>query len=219
VLDRLPFFVGAVLALSFLLLMLVFRSLLVPLKAVLLNILSIAAALGVVVAVFTWGWLRQLVGVSETVPVVDVVPMIMFAIVFGLSMDYEVFLLSRVREEWVADGDARGSVVRGLTSTARVISAAAGIMVAVFLAFTLSADVIVKMVGLGLAVAVLLDATVIRLALVPATMSLLGELNWWLPRWLDRLLPHIDVEAAVPVTPVDLVPGPSSAEALSEPVR
>jgi putative drug exporter of the RND superfamily len=210
VLDRLPYFVGAVLALSFLLLMLVFRSVLVPLKAVLLNILSIAAALGVVVAVFTWGWLRQLVGVSETVPMVDVVPMIMFAIVFGLSMDYEVFLLSRVREEWLAGGDARGSVVRGLTSTARVISAAATIMVAVFLAFTLSADVVVKMVGLGLAVAVFLDATVIRLALVPATMSLLGELNWWLPRWLDRLLPHVDVEAAVPVTPFDPVPGPAT---------
>jgi putative drug exporter of the RND superfamily len=206
VLDRLPLFVGAVLALSFLLLMLVFRSILVPLKAVLLNILSIAGALGVVVAVFTWGWLRQFVGVSETVPVVDVVPMIMFAIVFGLSMDYEVFLLSRVREEWVTAGDARGSVVRGLTSTARVISAAAAIMVAVFLAFTLSHDVIVKMVGLGLAVAVFLDATVIRLALVPATMSLLGELNWWLPRWVDRLLPHIDVDAAVPVTPDDPVP-------------
>ncbi|HET6817973.1 MAG TPA: MMPL family transporter [Mycobacteriales bacterium] len=210
VLARLPIFVGAVLALSFLLLMLVFRSVLVPLKAVLLNVLSIAAALGVVVAVFTWGWLRQLVGVSETVPVVDVVPMIMFAIVFGLSMDYEVFLLSRVREEWVAEGDARGSVVRGLTSTARVISAAAAIMVSVFLAFTLSHDVIVKMVGLGLAVAVFLDATVIRLALVPATMSLLGELNWWLPRWLDRVLPHVDVEGAVPVTPTEPVPGPTS---------
>ncbi|HET7311368.1 MAG TPA: MMPL family transporter [Mycobacteriales bacterium] len=208
VLDRLPVFVGAVLALSFLLLMLVFRSILVPLKAVLLNILSIAAALGIVVAVFTWGWLRQLVGVSETVPVVDVVPMIMFAIVFGLSMDYEVFLLSRVREEWIAEGDARGSVVRGLTSTARVISAAAAIMVAVFLAFTLSHDVIVKMVGLGLGVAVFLDATVIRLALVPATMSLLGELNWWLPRWLDRVLPHVDVDAAVPVTPAEPVAGP-----------
>ena len=211
VLDRLPLFVGAVLALSFLLLLFVFRSVLVPLKAVLLNILSIAAALGVVVAVFTWGWLRQLVGVSETVPLVDVVPMIMFAIVFGLSMDYEVFLLARVREEWVADGDARGSVVRGLTSTARVITAAAAIMVSVFLAFTLSHDVIVKMVGLGLAVAVFLDATVIRLALVPATMSLLGDLNWWLPRWLDRLLPHVDVDAAVPVTPEPIVIRPPDA--------
>jgi len=201
VLQRLPWFVGAVLAVSFLLLMVVFRSLLVPLKAVLLNLLSIAAALGVTVAVFTWGWLRQVLGVTEAVPLEDVVPMLMFAIVFGLSMDYEVFLLSRVREEWSIGGDSRGSVVRGLTSTARVITAAAAIMVTVFLAFTLTSDVTVKMLGFGLAVAVFLDATVIRLVLVPATMSLLGDLNWWLPRWLDRLLPHVDVEAAVPVTP------------------
>ena len=200
VLQRLPWFVGAVLLVSFLLLMVVFRSLLVPLKAVLLNLLSIAAALGVTVAIFTWGWLRDIVGVAEPVPIEDVVPMLMFAIVFGLSMDYEVFLLSRVREEWRLDGDSRGSVVRGLTSTARVISAAAAIMISVFLAFTLSSDVVVKMIGLGLAVAVFLDATVIRLVLVPATMSLLGDLNWWLPRWLDRLLPHVDVEGAVPVT-------------------
>jgi len=200
VLDRLPWFVGAVLAVSFLLLMVVFRSVLVPLKAVLLNLLSIAAALGVTVAVFTWGWLRQLVGLSQPVPLETVVPMLMFAIVFGLSMDYEVFLLSRVREEWRLGGDSRGSVVRGLTATARVITAAAAIMVSVFLAFTLSSDVVVKMIGLGLAVAVFLDATVIRLVLVPATMSLLGDLNWWLPRWLDRLLPHIDVDGAVPVT-------------------
>jgi RND superfamily putative drug exporter len=201
VLERLPWFVGAVLAVSFLLLMVVFRSLLVPLKAVLLNVLSIASALGVTVAVFTWGWLRQLVGLTEPVPIEAVVPMLMFAIVFGLSMDYEVFLLSRVREEWRLGGDSRGSVVRGLTATARVITAAAAIMVSVFLAFTLSTDAVVKMIGLGLAVAVLLDATVIRLVLVPATMSLLGDLNWWLPRWLDRLLPHVDVEGAVPVVP------------------
>ena len=184
VLDRLPYFVTAVLAVSFVLLMLVFRSILVPLKAVLFNLLSIAAALGVVVMVFTWGSLHKLVGVSEQVPLVDVIPMLMFAIVFGLSMDYEVFLLSRVREEWLRDGDGRDSVVRGLASTARVISAAAAIMVSVFFAFTLSGDVVVKMMGLGLAAAVLLDATVIRLVLVPATMSLLGDLNWWLPRWL-----------------------------------
>jgi RND superfamily putative drug exporter len=181
VLDRLPYFVAAVLAVSFVLLMLVFRSVLVPLKAVLFNLLSIAAALGVVVMVFTWGSLHVLVGVAEQVPLVDVIPMLMFAIVFGLSMDYEVFLLSRVREEWLLDGDGRDSVVRGLASTARVISAAAAIMVSVFFAFTLSGDVVVKMMGLGLAVAVLLDATVIRLVLVPATMSLLGDLNWWLP--------------------------------------
>jgi RND superfamily putative drug exporter len=200
VLERLPWFVGAVLAVSFLLLMVVFRSLLVPLKAVLLNLLSIAAALGFTVAVFTWGWLRDLVGLREAVPLESIVPMLMFAIVFGLSMDYEVFLLSRVREEWRIGGDSRGSVVRGLTATARVISAAAAIMVSVFLAFTLSDDPVVKMIGLGLAVAVFLDATVIRLLLVPATMSLLGDLNWWLPRWLDRLLPHVDLEGAVPVT-------------------
>jgi RND superfamily putative drug exporter len=181
VLDRLPWFVTAVLAVSFVLLLLVFRSVLVPLKAVLFNLLSIAAALGVVVMVFTWGSLHRLVGVPVQVPLVDVIPMLMFAIVFGLSMDYEVFLLSRVREEWLRDGDGRGSVVRGLASTARVISAAAAIMVSVFLSFTLSGDVVVKMMGLGLAVAVLLDATVIRLVLVPATMSLLGDLNWWLP--------------------------------------
>jgi putative drug exporter of the RND superfamily len=200
--DRLPWFVAAVLTVSFLLLMLVFRSVLVPLKAVVLNLFSIAAALGVVVAVFQWGWLRQLVGITETVPIVDVIPMMLFAVVFGLSMDYEVFLLSRVREQWHADDAVRGSVVGGLASTAQVITAAAAIMVAVFLSFTLSNDVIVKMTGVGLAVAVLLDATVIRLVLVPATMALLGDLNWWLPRWLDRLLPHVDVDAAVPVTPL-----------------
>jgi RND superfamily putative drug exporter len=199
--HRMPWFVGAVLAVSFLLLMVVFRSVLVPLKAVLLNLLSIAAALGVVVAVFQWGWLRQVVGITETVPIVNVIPMMLFAVVFGLSMDYEVFLLSRVREHWHADGATRGSVVGGLASTAQVITAAAAIMIAVFLSFTLSSDVIVKMTGVGLAVAVFLDATVIRLVLVPATMALLGDLNWWLPRWLDRLLPHIDVDAAVPVTP------------------
>jgi putative drug exporter of the RND superfamily len=189
VLERLPYFVSAVLAVSFVLLMLVFRSVLVPLKAVLFNLLSIAAALGVVVMVFTWGSLHVLVGVSEQVPLVDVIPMLMFAIVFGLSMDYEVFLLSRVREEWLRDGDGKDSVVRGLASTARVISAAAAIMVSVFLSFTLSGDVVVKMMGVGLAVAVLLDATVIRLVLVPATMSLLGELNWWLPRRFTRDTP------------------------------
>jgi RND superfamily putative drug exporter len=201
VLARLPWFIGAVLGVSFLLLLLVFRSLLVPLKAVVLNILSIAAALGVTVAVFTWGWLRAVVGVTEPVPLEDVVPMLMFAIVFGLSMDYEVFLLSRVREEWRESPELPGSVVPGLASTARVISAAAAIMVSVFLSFTLANDVVVKMIGFGLAVAVFLDATVIRLVLVPATMSLLGERNWWLPGWLDRALPHVDLEGAVPVTP------------------
>ena len=218
VLERLPWFVGAVLAVSFLLLMIVFRSLLVPLKAVLLNLLSIAGALGFTVAVFTWGWLRELVGLREAVPLESIVPMLMFAIVFGLSMDYEVFLLSRVREEWRIGGDSRGSVVRGLTATARVISAAAAIMVSVFLAFTLSDDPVVKMIGLGLAVAVFLDATVIRLVLVPATMSLLGDLNWWLPRWLDRVLPHVDLEGAVPVTVSGIAAAPASSQETDAPM-
>jgi RND superfamily putative drug exporter len=156
--------------------------------------------------------LRQLVGLTEPVPLETVVPMLMFAIVFGLSMDYEVFLLSRVREEWRLGGDSRGSVVRGLTATARVITAAAAIMVSVFLAFTLSSDVVVKMIGLGLAVAVLLDATVIRLVLVPATMSLLGDLNWWLPRWLGRLLPHVDVDGPTPFPSVLPVEEPQETE-------
>ncbi len=192
--DRLPVFVGAVLVLSFLLLGFVFRSLLVPLKAVLLNLLSIAAACGVVTAVFQWGWLSGLLGMPERVPVVQIVPMMMFAIVFGLSMDYEVFLLSRMREEWKHSKDSRESVVAGLTSTARVITAAASIMVVVFTSFTLSPEVVVKMMGLGLAVAVLVDATVIRLVLVPATMVIMGDLNWWFPRWLDRVVPHVDLE-------------------------
>jgi RND superfamily putative drug exporter len=210
VLSRLPDFVGAVLLVSFLLLMLVFRSLLVPLKAVLLNLLSIAAAVGVVVAVFSWGWLHTWFGISETVPLQNVVPMMMFAIVFGLSMDYEVFLLSRVREEWDSGTDSRGSVVRGLAATARVISAAAAIMVCIFLSFTLAGDVVVKMMGLGLAVAVFLDATLIRLILVPATMAMLGDLNWWLPRWLDRVLPHVEVDGGVPVTPAGPEPAAAS---------
>jgi RND superfamily putative drug exporter len=214
VLHRLPYFVSAVLAVSFLLLMLVFRSILVPLKAVLFNLLSIAAALGVVVMVFTWGSLHRVVGVAEQVPLVDVIPMLMFAIVFGLSMDYEVFLLSRVREEWLRDGDGKGSVVRGLSSTARVITAAAAIMISVFLSFTLSGDVVVKMMGLGLAVAVLLDATLIRLVLVPATMSLLGDLNWWLPRGLaERFRTPSSRSPYPPHTslPPPAQPGPAAA--------
>jgi putative drug exporter of the RND superfamily len=193
--DRLPLFFLVVLGLSFLLLMTVFRSVLVPLKAVLMNLLSIGAAYGVAVAVFQWGWLSDITGV-EPAPIEPFVPMMLFAIVFGLSMDYEVFLLSRVREEWVRTGDSRTSVADGLASTARVISAAAAIMVFLFGSFLLENDRIIKLFGLGLAVAVLLDATVIRMLLVPATMELLGDKNWWLPRWLDRLLPKVSVEGS-----------------------
>ena len=194
--SRLPYFFAAVLALSFLLLMAVFRSLLVPLKAVIMNLLSIGAAYGLVVALFQWGWLSGITGV-ETAPIEPFIPMMLFAIVFGLSMDYEVFLLSRVREEWHRTGDSHTSVADGLAATAKVITAAAAIMVFVFGSFLLENDRIIKLFGVGLASAILLDATVVRMLLVPATMELLGDKNWWLPKWLDRLLPNIDVEGAL----------------------
>jgi putative drug exporter of the RND superfamily len=193
--GRLPWFMGAVLLLSFLLLMVVFRSLLVALKAVVVNLLSIGAAYGVVVAVFQWGWGKDLIGVGKAGPVEAWAPMMLFAIVFGLSMDYEVFLLSRIREDYDRNGDNAVAVANGLANTARVITAAAAIMVCVFGSFVLGADRSIKLFGLGLAVAVLLDATVVRLLLVPATMELLGDRNWWLPRWLDRILPTVHVEA------------------------
>ncbi|MGE5596276.1 MAG: MMPL family transporter [Hyphomicrobiales bacterium] len=193
--DRLPIFIAAVLALSFLLLLTVFRSVVVPLKAIVMNMLSIGAAYGVLVAVFQWGWGLSLLGVGREGPVEAWVPMILFAIVFGLSMDYEVFLLSRIREEYDRTGENGLAVADGLAATARVISAAAAIMVFVFGSFILGDDRALKMAGLGLAVAVAVDATVIRLVLVPATMELLGKANWWLPRWLDRSLPTVHVEA------------------------
>jgi RND superfamily putative drug exporter len=190
---RLPLFIGVVLGLSFLLLMVVFRSLLVPLKAVVMNMLSIGAAYGVVTAIFQWGWFGNLINI-EGAPIEPFVPMMMFAILFGLSMDYEVFLLSRIREEYVRTGDSRTSVADGLASTARVITAAAAIMVVVFGSFLGESDRIVKLFGVGLASAVFLDATIVRMVLVPATMELLGDANWWLPKWLERALPRIAIE-------------------------
>ncbi len=192
--GRLPIFFGAVLGLSFLLLMAVFRSLLVPLKAVVMNLLSIGSAFGVVVAIFQWGWLGSLVGIGKGGPIEAWGPMMMFAIVFGLSMDYEVFLLSRMKEEYDRTGDNATAVADGVATTARVITAAAAIMVFLFGSFLLEPNRAIKVFGVGLAVAVFLDATVVRMILVPATMELLGARNWWLPRWLDRLLPRIDVE-------------------------
>ncbi|MFE0707254.1 MMPL family transporter [Streptomyces sp. NPDC058865] len=188
--QRLPLFVAAVLAMSFLLLMLVFRSVLVPLKAVLLNLLSIGASYGLMVAVFQWGWGGALIGLEATVPIVSFIPMFLFAILFGLSMDYEVFLLSRVREEYLRTGDNGTAIVEGISRTARIITSAALIMVAVFLSFAVADDPSTKMFGLGLATAIFIDATVVRMVLVPATMTLLGRTNWWLPKWLDRILPR-----------------------------
>lgn len=201
--KRLPVFFGVVLTLSFLLLMAVFRSLLVPLKAVLMNLLSIGSAYGAVVAVFQWGWGASLIGLGGSAPIDPWLPVMLFAIVFGLSMDYEVFLLSRVKEEYDRTGNNQLAVADGLAKTARVITAAAAIMVVVFGSFVLDPARSIKMFGFGLAVAVFLDATLVRLVLVPATMELLGDRNWWLPAWLDRLLPKIDVEGTPKTQPTD----------------
>jgi RND superfamily putative drug exporter len=193
---RLPVVIAIVVGLAFLLLMATFRSVLVALKAAILNLLSVGAAYGVIVAVFQWGWGGSLLGVHEKVPIESYVPVLMFAIIFGLSMDYEVFLLSRIKEAWDRSHDNTGAVAAGLASTARVISCAAVIMASVFLSFVLSSSVVVKMLAVGLSASVLVDATVVRLVLVPATMTLLGEANWWMPRWLDRVLPRISAEGA-----------------------
>ena len=189
-------FVSAVIGLSFLVLMVVFRSVLVPLKAAVLNVISIAAAYGVIVAVFQWGWGASLIGLKETVPINPLAPILMFAILFGLSMDYEVFLLSRVRERYLAHRDPQRAVIEGVGSTARVITSAALIMISVFGAFVLSSDVTAKLFGVGLGVAVLLDVTLVRMVLVPAAMSLLGHRAWWLPRPLARVLPTIDLDGS-----------------------
>jgi RND superfamily putative drug exporter len=194
--EKLPLFIGVVILLSALLLMAVFRSVLVPLKAIVMNLLSIGAAFGIIVAVFQWGWGAELIGVERTGPIISFFPIFLFAIVFGLSMDYEVFLMSRIHEEWERTGDASLSVTRGLALTGRVITAAAAIMVTVFLSFMIAPEPITKLFGLGLASAVLIDAVVIRSVLVPAVMQLFGERAWWLPGWLERILPRLHVEPA-----------------------
>jgi RND superfamily putative drug exporter len=195
--GRTPYFFVIVVGLSFLLLTVVFRSPVIALKAAIMNILSIGAAFGVVVAVFQWGWGSHLIGVDSELPILAFMPMFLFSILFGLSMDYEVFLLSRIRESWVNGRSTSDAVVEGLGVTARVISAAAAIMVVVFLSFVLTPDPIQKQFGIGLAFAILVDATVVRMVLVPATMELLGEWNWWFPTWLDKVIPHVNVEGSV----------------------
>ena len=220
--DTLPLFIGAILAASVLLLMIVFRSVVVPLKAAAMNLLSIGAAYGVVVAVFQWGWLGGLLGLHDTYRIASPLPVIFFAVLFGLSMDYEVFLVSRIREAYIATGDNAEAVARGLASTGRVITSGALIMVVVFLSFVTDPSPFVQMIGLGLATAIAIDATVVRMVLVPATMSLMGRANWWLPSWLDRLLPHLSFEndlsehqphpAPVPVPRPGVEVGPASHE-------
>jgi RND superfamily putative drug exporter len=210
--GRLFFLIGIVLVLSFLLLMAVFRSILVPLKAVFMNLLSVGASYGIIVAVFQWGWASDLIGVGKPGPIEAWAPMFLFAIVFGLSMDYEVFLLSRMKEEFNRTGDNTSAVADGVAATARVITAAALIMVFVFAAFVLGDDRSLKLFGLGMAVAVFLDATIVRMLLVPATMELLGAKNWWIPAWLDRVLPRIDVEGP------QHSPAPAASEENPEPI-
>ena len=208
--DTLPIFIAAILAASFLLLMVLFRSIAVPLKAAVMNLLSIGGAYGIVVAVFQWGWLKDLFNLDHTLMIVSPLPTIFFAVLFGLSMDYEVFLLSRIRETYDATGDNAESVARGMAATGRVITSAALIMTVVFLSFVANPSPLVKMIGLGLSTAILLDATIVRMVLVPATMTLLGRANWWLPGWLDRRLPHVGTEAAeVPPRPEPVLAGTS----------
>jgi RND superfamily putative drug exporter len=194
--SRLPVFFGGVLLVSFVLLMTVFRSVVVALKAVVMNLLASAAAFGVLALAVNGGPLGDLVGIPEATPVPIQLPIGIFAILFGLSMDYEVFLLSRIKEEYDRTGDNALAVADGLAKSARVITAGAAIMITVFLSFVLGDAVLGKMFGIGLAAAILIDATIVRMVLVPATMELLGDRNWWLPGWLDRLLPTIQAEGA-----------------------
>ncbi len=196
--DRMPWFIAGVVGLSFLLLLVAFHSPFISLKAGVMNLLSVSAAYGVMTLVAQGGAVGQLIGIDHEVPIAPFMPVMMFAILFGLSMDYEVFLISRIREEYLKDGDTRRAVADGLAKTARVITAAAAIMVVVFLAFVASPEVFLKLFGIGLAAAIFLDATLVRMVLVPAVMQLLGPRNWWIPDWLERILPRIDVEREAP---------------------
>ncbi len=191
---QLPLMIAIVVALSFLVLLLAFRSVLVPIKAAVMNLLSVAAAYGVVTAVFQLGWGSSLIGLPHSIPIVSFVPLLMFAILFGLSMDYEVFLLTQMREHYAESGDERRAVIEGLANTGRVITSAASIMVCVFISFVLSGDPVVKEFGVGLAVAIAIDSTIVRCLLVPAVMVLFGRWAWWMPAWLDRIVPHISIE-------------------------
>ncbi|MCW3002128.1 MAG: family transporter [Conexibacter sp.] len=211
--DKLPLFIGIVVLLSFLLLMAVFRSLVIPLMAAVMNLLSVAAAFGVVVAVFQWGWGAELIGVGRTGPIEAFLPVMVFAILFGLSMDYEVFLVSRIYEEWHKRRDNREAIIHGLAATGRTITAAATIMVLVFGAFVLGGERVIKLFGIGLASAVLVDALIVRSVLIPGLMLVVGKWNWWLPAWLERVLPRLNVEGTTGGEP----PAPPQKPAVPEP--
>jgi RND superfamily putative drug exporter len=200
--SKLPLFVAVVVILAFLLLMAVFRSLLIPFVASVMNLLSVAAALGIMNAIFSWGWGHSLFGISGTAPVAVFVPVLLFSILFGLSMDYEVFLVSRMHEEWLLKRDNRLAVTLGQAETGRVITAAATIMILVFASFVFGGNIVIKQFGIGLAGAIIIDAFIIRTVLVPALMHLIGKANWWLPGWLDRIIPHLNVEASDFADPV-----------------
>ena len=215
--ERLPYFIGVVVLLSALLLMVVFRSLVIPLQAAVMNLLSIAASLGIVVAVFQWGWLGSLFGISGG-PIAAFLPVMVFAIVFGLSMDYEVFLVSRIHEEWTHGADSSTAVREGLIRTGRVITAAAAVMVVVFASFIGGGERVIELFGLALASAVFLDALVIRVLMLPAALQLLGERTWWFPGWLDRVLPRFALEPAEGAPADGRVPAPAGAPHGAQPV-
>jgi RND superfamily putative drug exporter len=202
--SRLFWVIGGVIILAFLLLMAVFRSVVIPVKAAVMNLLSVAAAYGVIVAVFQWGWGGSIIGIGATGPIDPWIPLMMFTILFGLSMDYEVFLLSRIREEWLRTGVNTSAVADGLAKTARVITAAAAIMICVFGSFVIGDPLrVLKVFGHGLAASIVIDASLVRMVLVPSVMELLGKANWYMPRSVDRIVPRlgveVDVEEPVPV--------------------
>jgi RND superfamily putative drug exporter len=213
--SKLPLFIGLVVVLSFLLLTMVFRSIIIPLTAAAMNLLSIGAAFGVLVGVFQWGWLGSVFQVNRAGPIEAFLPVMLFAILFGLSMDYEVFLISRIHEEWLKSDDNNAAVRKGLASTGKTITAAALIMILVFGSFMLGGLRVIKEFGLGLAAGILIDALVIRMAIVPSVMFLIGRANWWFPSWLDRILPHLGVEPDLPPS----VEEPEGPAAPAEPVR
>ncbi|WP_371662767.1 MMPL family transporter [Streptomyces sp. NBC_00280] len=217
IVDKLPLFVGVVIGLGCLLLLLAFRSIGIPLKAAAMNVAAVASAFGVVVAIFQWGWGSELLGLGSAGPIEPFLPVIMVSVLFGLSMDYQVFLVSRMYEEWLETGDNRRAVRVGLAETSRVINSAAVIMISVFLAFVLSGDRVIAMFGIALAAAVALDAFVLRTLLVPALMHLLGGANWWLPRWLDRRLPRISIEPPECRSAAAQLPGVGEAARASMP--